>query len=448
MIYSLSALTGKSFSDFSVDEVVSGTILDENNNSKIGSFFNIPLVIAGSVSGVLTIAHKDEGLYKEEDMTILYKITGQASEAVSRLQDVVKMEKGKLNAMVESMADGVLMFDTEYRIIVANPAVLKIIKNVDGKPTIFDFIDLLSSKFDIKGRLEESIIKNVSSVSDKLEIGGTFFEIGIYPVTPSNMKGEKKVIGSVVVFHDISRDMEIEKVREEFTHMIVHELRSPIDGIKKILELIIKGVLDFKSQEFKNYIDMAYQNSSSMLELVNDILDLSKLQAGKFVVDKEPNDIKETVDNRVTFYKLLAESRKLNIASNIDSLTPLSIVFDGQAVKQILNNFISNSLKFTNEGGNILVSVFVLGPKIQIPQNIIELADSKSFAFPLKKDFKIKNKSLCVVVSDNGIGIPKTSLENLFIPYSQARLAPVQKDSKGTGLGLAIAKGIVEAHKG
>jgi PAS domain-containing protein len=93
-------------------------------------------------------------------MTILYKITNQASQAVSRLEDVVKMEKGKLNSMVESMGDGVLMVDTEYQVIVANPAVKQIIKWQGEKSiTIFDFVDALGGKFDIHGRLEEAIVK-------------------------------------------------------------------------------------------------------------------------------------------------------------------------------------------------------------------------------------------------------------------------------------------------
>ncbi len=143
MIASLSALTDKSFLiPLQLDEVVSGAIIVDEIKQSIGSLFNIPIVIGGVVAGVLSVAHVDAGLYKEEDMTILYKITAQASEAVSRLEEVVKMEKGKLNAMVESMQDGVLMVDTEYRIVVANPAVKKIIK-FDGKKdiNIFDFVD-------------------------------------------------------------------------------------------------------------------------------------------------------------------------------------------------------------------------------------------------------------------------------------------------------------------
>ena len=101
------------------------------------------------------------------------------------------------------------------------------------------------------------------------------------------------------------------------------------------------GQLDRNSDQFKEYLNMVHQSSSSMLEMVNDILDLSKLQAGKFEVNKEQADIKEVVENRIMFYKISAEGKKLSLESSLSGNLPLSSSFDSQAVKQILNNFIS-----------------------------------------------------------------------------------------------------------
>jgi len=166
MTDSLSALTDQTFDKFKLDEVVSGAIVIDEIKQNIGSLFNIPLVISGKVVGVLTVAHINKGLYKEDDMTILYKITNQASEAVTRLHEVVRIEKGKLNAMVESMQDGVLMVDMDYRVVVANPAIKKIIKfEVTKDINIFDFIDTLGGKFDIHGRLEEALVNKKTFVA-------------------------------------------------------------------------------------------------------------------------------------------------------------------------------------------------------------------------------------------------------------------------------------------
>jgi signal transduction histidine kinase len=366
---------------------------------------------------------------------------------VTRLQEVVKMEQGKLNAMVESMGDGVLMIDSEYRVMVANPAI-KNIMNLRDKAavTVFDFVDALGGKFDIHGRLEEALVKKTSYRSVRISLNDSFFEVGVYPVTHPLLKGGDQILGVVVVFHDISKDIELERVREEFTGMIVHELRSPLDGIKKIIELIVSSSLKPDSEKFKEYLNMAYSSSSSMLELVNDILDLSKLQAGKFEVNKEPASIKEAVENRIAFYQISADSKKVSLRSSLSKNLPETCAFDPQAVKQILNNFLSNSLKFTSSGGAILVSAFVRGPRDKsLPEDVERAGFS---AFPEISDVKAKKQSLCVVVSDTGIGIPEESLKELFHTFKQAKLSPVDKESKGTGLGLVIAKGIAEAHGG
>lgn len=445
MLASLSALSTKNFKELSIDEIVSGAIVVDSTDKDIGSFFNIPMVIGGELAGVLTIAHIKKGLYKEEDMTILYKITNQASEAVSRLQEVVRIEQGKLNAMVESMGDGVLMVDTEYRVMVANPSIKKIIKfNADRPVSIFDFVDSLGGKFDIHGRLDEAITKKSSYLSERINIGESFFEIGVYPVIHSFVKGGNQILGAVVVFRDISRDIELERVREEFTSMIVHELRSPLDGIKKIIELLVSGSVKKTSKEFKEYMSMAHQSSSSMLELVNDILDLSKLQAGKFEISKESASISEVVENRISFYKISADSKKIKIKSVFADNLPKVSEFDPQAIKQILNNFLSNSLKFTKEGGEICISAFNIDKGGEVP----DLKIGKNFILPKSSDMNVVGPSICVIVSDTGLGISASSIKDLFHTYKQAKISPVDKESKGTGLGLVIAKGIAEAHKG
>lgn len=445
MIASLSALTDKTFDPSMIEEVVSGAIPIDEVKHSIGSFFNIPLVINGTVAGVLTIAHITPGLYKEEDMNILYKITGQASEAVSRLQEVVKIEKGKLNAMVESMGDGVLMVDPDFQVVVANPAIKKIIKFAGDNVSVFDFIDALGGKFDIKGKMEEAATKKVSYLSERISIDESFFEIGVYPVVHSSLKGEEKILGVVVVFRDVTRDIELEKVREEYTSMIVHELRSPLDNIKKIIELAISGSIETNSEQYKEYMNMVHQSSASMLELVNGILDLSKLQAGKFELSKEKTDIKEVIENRILFYKVSADGKKLSLTSSFSNSLPASCDFDPQAVRQILNNFISNAMKFTSQGGSVLVSAFAFKPGEPIPSDFDR---SKISVFPEPADIKTQAPSLCVVVSDTGIGISEDNLKSLFHTYKQVKLGHTDGENKGTGLGLVIAKGIAEAHGG
>ena len=288
MLKSLGALLDKEFKENQVEEFMSGAILIEEVKEPVQSFFNIPLVIAEKVVGVLTVADTRSGLYKENEMTILYKITNQASQAVTKLQEVVATEQSKLNAMVISMTDGIVMTDLDYRILVINPAARHALSMDEKKDvTIFDFIDNLGGKFDIRGRLEESVKLKKEYSSERILLGEKFFQIFVLPVKSVSVLGQESVTGGVVIFHDITSEVEIETLRKDFTSMLVHELRSPLDGIKKISEVLRNKDIKLEPKGHDDYIDLIYRNSSGMLELVNDILDVAKIEAGKFDIKKQ-----------------------------------------------------------------------------------------------------------------------------------------------------------------
>jgi signal transduction histidine kinase len=125
--------------------------------------------------------------------------------------------------------------------------------------------------------------------------------------------------------------------------------------------------------------------------------------------------------------------------------TSLWVHSDRILLERVLGNLISNAIKFTPKGGSILVSAFVVHGGL-LPALSIDFDKYK--VFPAINDLKTKKDSICIAVSDTGIGIPESDLNRLFQTYKQAKISPVAKDEKGTGLGLVIAKGIAEAHDG
>lgn len=448
MLQSLSALLDKQFKQDQVDELLSGAMLIEDVKEPVRSFFNIPLVIGEKVAGVLTVAHTQAGLYKEEELTILYKIISQASQAITKLQEVVKTEQSKLNAMVESMADGIVMTDTDYRIMVANPSAKKAIGIIDDKKEIdiFDFINKLGGKFDIKGRLEESVKLSKHYVSDKILLGDKFYQLSVFPVKSNMALSEEKVLGGVVIFHDVTIEMEVEKLKDDFTHMIVHELRSPLDSIRKISEVLRDGSVKRSAKGSKEYLQMIYQNSSGMLELVNNILDLAKLEAGKFEIRRESSNIKDVIDNRINFFDLYAKDVKVKLHSVYDKQLPIVADFDPGGIKQVLNNLISNAVKFTRGGGIVNITVFQHKAGSKVSEEFKAL--SGEVPVLLSEDvLKDAPSSLVVAVSDSGVGISKDGIGQLFNKFKQLE-GSFPGAKKGTGLGLAIAKGIVEGHGG
>ena len=446
MLGSLGALLDREFDKKNVEEILSGAIIIEELEEPVRSFFNIPLVIDEKVVGVLTVADTKEGLYKEEEMTILYKIIQQASKAVTSLQGVVKTEQAKVNAMVESMEDGVVMTDSDYRILVINPAAKRVIgQEKKEEVTIFDFIDNLGGKMDIRGRLEESVKLKKTYVSERFGMKERFYQSFVFPVKTMSALSAEEVLGGVVIFHDVTREVELEKVRDDFTSMIVHELRTPLSGIQKASELL--KMPKKPSTVSKQYVDIIYQNSSSLLDMVNDILDAAKLQAGKFEISSEPSDIEEVIKNRISFFNISADDKKIRLTTSVDKDVPKDVKFDVQRIKQVLNNLISNALKFTQEGGVISISAFVHESGAQVNSEAHSAKVSLPEMLPEEK-FIAMPKSLIVTVTDTGMGISAENLPELFSKFKQISNKSVVPNIKGTGLGLAIARGIITEHGG
>jgi len=350
MLGSISALLDYDYSNQRIEEVITGAILSEEIDKKVESFFNIPLVIAGKVVGVLTIADTKSGLYKEEEMTILYKITNQASRAVSRLQEVVESEEAKLNSMVSSMSEGVVMVDKDFRVLVTNPAIRKIFQFDNIKElSVFDFIDKLAGKFDFRQQVNKSLQESKILISQEVQINERFFQIAVSPVKNILLGNKENTLGSVVIFHDITPQKEAEKMRENFTSMIVHELRSPLDAIKKTIDLTRSSNANKKKRE--TYLQLMRDSSSDMLDLVNNLLDMAKIEAGKFDIIKKNSDLRLVIKDSINFYGVSAEYAKLKLKSDIANDVPSEINFDAHAIFRVISNLISNAIKFSKEGG-------------------------------------------------------------------------------------------------
>lgn len=445
MIKSLGALTEKDFKNNQIEEFISGAILLEDFEESVKSFFNIPLVIAGKIVGVLTVADTQSGLYKESEMTILYKITNQASLAVTKLQEVVSTEQNKLNAMVSSMADGIVMTDLDYRIFVINPSAKNTIGIEDDKEvTIFDFIDNLGGKFDIRGRLEESVKLKKEYKSERILLNEKFFQIFVFPVKSNPSEGEEKIYGGLIIFHDVSAEVEIENLRKDFTSMLVHELRSPLDGIKKISEVLKNEKIKLEKDSYNEYIELIFKNSSGMLGLVNDILDVSKIEAGKFEIKKRESDIGKVIKDRFNFYSILAKNSKISFNLSFSNNLPEKMMFDIEAIEHVLNNLISNALKYSNK--EVKVISFLHKEKEDINKEAKEVSYIRENILPKLKNDK---NSVIVLIVDNGDGIAEEDISLIFNKFKQLnKKEGLDKKIKGTGLGLVIAKSIIEEHGG
>ncbi len=437
MAAGLSALLEREIKQDNIDESVSGTITDESNKSEIRSFFNIPVVINDTPMGLLNVSSTKPGLYKEEEMTILYTIMNQASSAVSKLENILNQEKGKLNSMVASMADGVLMVDTKNRLLVINPVAKEMLGIQIAQPSIFDILDHLSSKIDLRTKIEDSLRQDKLIVQEQLKLEDKTLRILISPVKDS----ENEPLGAVVLFHDITKEKAIEKMREDFTSMMVHELRSPLTGIRSIANLLKEEKIKNEQQKYQEFVDLIVTNSASMLDLVNDLLDVAKLEAGKFQIMAKDTNIPELVKMRVQSFTSLASESHVELLSKVEEGIPL-IKLDENKMGQVLNNFISNAIKFTQKG-KVVISAFVAHKN----DSLVTKVSSLGMIWAGVKDQTFDSDQLVLAVTDSGIGISEEQMGKLFNKFTQLEQSALS-EKKGTGLGLVIAKGIAEAHGG
>lgn len=183
-----------------------------------------------------------------------------------------------------------------------------------------------------------------------------------------------------------------------------------------------------------------------MLELVNDILDLAKLEAGKFEVSPQPADITEAVNNRVRFYETLASDAGIKIAIVFSKDLPKEIKFDARAIYQVLNNFLSNAIKFSKEGGEIKALAWIHKKGGSFGEELGAMKIKSPVEIP-KDELRETPDSLIVAVTDTGAGISPENITQLFNKFKQLNALKVLS-KKGTGLGLAIVKEIITAHKG
>ena len=222
-------------------------------------------------------------------------------------------------------------------------------------------------------------------------------------------------------------EAELERTKADFMAMLVHDLRSPIMGIKSVIEFFREdGIIAGFKPEHMELLNSSHESAVRMLELINDLLDLSKYEAGNVALDKEQVEIPHVVDKMVRQMDLQFKQKKVHLITKFDPSVGTALA-DQSKIEQVVMNLMSNALKFTKSEGTVTITV----------DSYVETSQSE----PGLSHF------VRTTVTDTGVGIPPSELPLLFDRYKQLSTAKKTKQ-KGTGLGLAICKLIVEAHGG
>jgi signal transduction histidine kinase len=328
---------------------------------------------------------------------------------------VLESEKGKLAAIIYSLIDGVIMVDTHNQLLVYNPTIRKIFNlSEDKSVTIFDIVDGLAGKLDLRTKIEQAIKQDKPVISPEVFIKDKALEITVSPVKDNS----GLVFGASVLFHDITTEKSLEKLRQEFTAMMVHELRAPLTAVRWSSESMVKNLATAQGidpQKIKDTAVTIETASNNMLELVNDLLDVAKIEAGKFELNLQENDLVEILMSQVRAFTPQVEMKHLTIS--LTNPPKCMVKLDKVRISQVLGNLLSNAIKYTDSG------------EIHVDLQVKET-----------------DNQVVVAVKDSGIGIPQEDLNMLFSKFKQLKSG--DRSRKGTGLGLVVSKGIVESHNG
>lgn len=412
-----------------IEEILIGSLLNDQISRLPSSFFQIPLVVNDNVLGLINISSTKPGLYKEDQMTILYKITGQASSALYKLEKVLKTEKGKLMSLIGSLADGVFMVGSQNQIVIINNAAKEILGfKKEEKITFSEILKILGGKYNLALEINEAIGRNKISEETEVRIGPKTVQIFITPVFDS----ENKAFGTAVLLQDITLEENLSELKETFTNMIVHELRAPLTAIRGASRLLSDAEEKLNGPEKEKLLSIIHEQSKFLLDEVSSVLDAAKIEAGKFTIQKQETDLGDLIDEKVKLFSPQAQEKGVEIATEAANDLPKALI-DPVRIGQVLNNLLINSLKFTPKGGKITVRAT---HGTALPTTDLQLYRSTD----------LLSDDIIVSVSDNGVGIPKEKQKDLFSKFAQATSFPTPEH--GTGLGLYIVKGIVEAHGG
>lgn len=241
---------------------------------------------------------------------------------------------------------------------------------------------------------------------------------------------------------------EAKKMQEDFTTMLVHDMRSPLEAVRMIIELLQEQKETSKKEIAKAHLSIDH-SITNMLNLITNLLDVAKFDRGKFIIHKQIGDIQSNISIQKENYKILAAGKGIKLDFQIADNLPY-IPFDEYAISRVISNLLVNAIKFTPANGEITMQAVYVNKGKHIKE-IAERSGIKWLITPDSPQISEIKKSILVAITDNGIGIPKDKIDNLFLSFSQ--VVNTQGRLKtgipiGTGLGLAIAKVIVEGNGG
>ena len=375
----------------------------------------IPILM---ISSETQISEKIRGLEMGADDFITKGISGdelyskiRAFLRIKDLQDQLRQERDKLNQIFRFLHDPIAICSLDDRIVLANQVFLGLLRmprEVAQFKTMSEILKTLEVDPETieelrRGSREELRLKVVFDGHESFLTGRT---------APIQVSEDEQALA--YIFRDISREVEVERMKADFHSMIAHDLRSPMSVIQGYVSLMEAGKTGPLTETQTEFLESVSRKIVEMTSLLNDFLDMSKMEAGFVNLKREPLDMGQLINEVIVDLGPMAASRGIEMKLDLPR-DNVQVLADPLRLTQIMRNLLSNSVKYNVESGWIRVTVVNEGQMAKVS------------------------------VADGGVGIPNDDLAVLFEPYTRGK---VPANIKGVGLGVVIVKKLVEAHGG
>ena len=397
------------------------------------------LETSDEVQGVLFLYSDQPGAFNADHLRLVTAAANQLATSISnaelyryirtqaeRLGELVReqqVEASKSSAILEGVADGVMVADEEGQVILFNNAAERILEL--KRATVLERpISSLSGLYGRGGRRWTDAIQEWMNDPSQLHAGDYLsetleLEARIVNVILAPVHLDDQFLGTVSVLRDITREVEVDRMKTEFISNVSHELRTPMTSIKGYADLLVMGAAGEISDRQRDFLATIKTNADRLSNLVNDLLNISRLDSGRVTLNFQPIQMERLAHQALSNLaaRIHAEGKNITVVDSIpDGLPP--IYADMEKLTQIVTNLLDNAYQYTPAGGKITLTV------------------------------GRQNGEMLLSVTDTGIGIPKKHADRIFDRFYRNDEHPLVIETPGTGLGLAIVKELVEMHHG
>lgn len=332
-------------------------------------------------------------------------------EDVEEEREKAEEEKNKTLAVITHLIDGLLVFDSQNNLLLINPSAenLAHVKSIEVVNKPLDELALLFIFF-------ESLLKILGKEIKEVFRKEIVFKDFIFEISSARIIFDKNKSGSLVIIHDVTREKAIEKIKSDFITIAAHQLRTPLSAIKWVIKMVLDGDVGELTTEQYKLLNKGYLSNERVIRLVNDLLDVSRIEEGKFGFNFEKIDFQKIIDTAIVNVEGLVIKNRQELTIEKPEKLP-QVYLDKERMVMVLQNLLSNAIKYTQEYGKIKITV------------------------------KFDKQFLYVKINDNGVGISKKDQPKVFSKFFRGANV-IKLETDGSGLGLFIVKNIIEKHNG